>query len=345
MKSDFRIIVIFLFLLLVAACGKKPTPLIGKYYTGALFGKPISIDAVGDSTDHWHGIDSIIQAFEQAFDVNRPQSVISRINAYTRRDSVFCFNDSTKVFGMVYDLTRDLNAATQQYYDPTMGPLRRAWIVAKSGGLPEPDLDSIYNFVGFDGAKLDLNEMFDDSLHYKESQVRKADPRIEADFTLIAAALAIDHIGEYLKGHGVKQYRIRYGRDILTHGADVDSLNIVTLGVAQDSTDQAIRLQNMAFSSRNNNDKPGMIDPTYGYPVENEMVYVAVAAPSMVEAAVYSETFMMMGLEKAGEYYTENPETRVQSFMFYMSDSILHSASTIGFDSMLIAPDSTMVEE
>lgn len=327
------------------ACGEKSTPLAGRYYTGTLFGKPYFIDAVGDSADYTSGIDSIVRAFEEAFDVNNSASIISQINAYTRRDSVFRFNDSSKVFGMVFDLTRDMNLASQQYYDPTMGPLRRAWIVANSGGLPEPNLDSIYNFVGFDGAKLDLNEMYDSSNRYFESQVRKSDPRIEADFVLIAAALAMDHMGEYLKNAGVKQYRIRYGKQILTYGSAVDSLNIISLGVAQDSTDQKLRLQNLAFSSRNNLDKPGMIDPTYGYPVENEMVYVAVAAPTMVEASVFSETFMMMGLEKAGEYYNENPETRVQSFMFYMSDSTLHSASTVSFDSMLIAPDSAEVSE
>lgn len=326
----------------MVACGEKPVPLVGRYYTGTLFGQPYFIDAVGDSTDFTSGIDSIIHGFEITYNVNNPNSVISLVNAYSRRDSVFRFNDSTRVFGMVFDLTSDMNAASLQYFDPTMGPLRRAWIVANSGGLPEPNLDSIYNFVGFDGAKLDLNEMFDENNQYIESQVRKSDPRIEADFTTIASALAMDHIGEYLRNHSVTQYRIKYGKYILTHGAAVDSLNIVSLGVSQDSTDQQIRLQNLAFSFTNNLDKPAMIDPTYGYPVENEMVYVAVAAPSMVEAAVFAETFMMMGLEKAAEYYTNNAETNVQSFMFYLSDSTMHSASTVGFDNMIIAPDSVV---
>ncbi len=338
------IAILAILLLFIASCKPKAKPLAGRFYSGILFGKPYSIDAVGDSTDFSSQIDSIIRAFEMNFNVQNPNSTISRFNAYTRRDSVFVFYDSTKAFGMVYDLTNDLNAATFQYFDPTLNPLKRAWIVANSKGSVEPNLDSLYAFVGFDGAKMDLNELMDSSHRYIESQIRKSDPRVEADFTTVAAAMALDHIGDLLEESGLAQYRIRYGNDVITYGQAVDSLNIFPIGVSDDSSDQYIRMINMAFSYRNTKDKVLMIDPTYGYPVDNEMAYVAVSAPTLAEAAVFSQAFMSMGIEKASEYYDMNKSTRVQSFMFYSQDSVLHSASTVGFDLMLLNPDSVQVQ-
>lgn len=355
MKSGYLFLFCFtMSLLAMPSCKPKQKPLAGRYYTGVLFGKPYFIDAVGDSTDFTLQMDSIIAAFEQNFDGNNPGSVIARYNAYTRRDSVFVFNDSTRAFGMVYDLTKDLNYATMQYFDPTINPLKRAWMIARASGEPEPNLDSIYDFVGFDGAKMDLNEITDDSYNYVESQLRKTDPRIEADFTNVAAAMALDHIGDLLESRGIIQYRIKYGSDVLTYGAAIDSLNFVPIGVSDDSTDQYIRLVNMAFSTKRAQDKTLMIDPTYGYPVENEMAFVAVAAPTLAEACVFSEAFMSMGLEKASEYYTKNIESKIQSFMFYSDEKInnanpeeksLHSASTEGFDRLMVHSDSPAVSE
>ena len=84
----------------------------------------------------------------------------------------------------------------------------------------------------------------------------------------------------------------------------------------------------------------GMIDPTYGYPVSNEMVFVSVAAPSLVEAEIFSEAFMIMGLEKASDYYMKNEQSRIESFMLYEIDEQLQSASTEGFDRIMLHADS-----
>jgi thiamine biosynthesis lipoprotein ApbE len=83
-----------------------------------------------------------------------------------------------------------------------------------------------------------------------------------------------------------------------------------------------------------------MIDPTYGYPVSNEMVLVAIAASSLLEAEVFSEAFMIMGLDRASDYYTKNEDSKIQSFMLYEKDEQLQSASTEGFDRIMLQNDS-----
>jgi thiamine biosynthesis lipoprotein ApbE len=299
MKNGWSLFSICLIIALAVACSKHSNPIPGRFYTGMLFGKAYTIDAVGDSTDYQFQIDSIIRAFESNFNVFDPNSTISRYNSFSRRDTVFAFYDSTRAFGLVYDLAKDLNFHTMQYYDPTMNPVKRAWMVARSSGAPEPNLDSLYDFVGFDGSKMDLNEITTNGYEYKESQMRKSDPRLESDFTSLAAAMALDHIGDFFKSVGLKQFRIKYGNQTIAYGNVVDSLNIIPLGVSSDSSDQYIRLRNRAFSSKNTSDKSLMIDPTYGYPADNELVYVAVGAPTLAEAEVFSEAFLIRKTRKA----------------------------------------------
>lgn len=342
------LLILLLFLIAAVACRKKTVPIPGRLYSGVLFGEQYTIDVAGDSTDFQQGIDSILHVFTRAFDLNDSTSVLARYNRFSRRDSAFVFVDSSGAFGIVYALAQDLNRRTNQFYDPTSNPLKREWMkVNFMKNRTEPNLDSLYDFVGFDGAKMDLNEVEGEGHVYLRSQLRKADPRIEADFTTLAAAYALDQVAEYLKSKGVSQFRISRGHQVITHGLIVDSLRIVPLGLNQGPEDLRIRMINRAFCYKTSKDKLMMVDVTYGYPVENELVYVGVSAKTLAESEIFSEAFMIMGYEAAGKWYEDenNEQSDVQSFMMFSQGKELKSASTEGFDVMLIPPDSTAVQE
>jgi len=51
---------------------------------------------------------------------------------------------------------------------------------------------------------------------------------------------------------------------------------------------------------------------------------------------------MIMGLDKASEYYTRNETSKIESFMLYNVDKNLQSASTEGFDRLMVYRDSTL---
>jgi thiamine biosynthesis lipoprotein ApbE len=334
-----------LMIVLFAACGEKKTYLVGKFYDGLLFGKPYEIDVVGDSTNYRIEIDSIISVFEGAFDLADPNSILSRYNAFQRTDTVFAFYDSTHIFGVAYGLLSDYHRHTFKYYDPTTNPLKRAWVACKLSQIVEPNLDSLFNFIGFDGAKVDLNEISSNGYDYLETHLRKADPRIELDMTNFAAALAIDHLTNFLKDRGAVQVRIKYGKSTVCFGQHDPSLNLVSTGLTTDSSDQKIQLFNQAFTFKVIEDKAFMVDPTYGYPVENEMMYVATACPTLAQAEVFAEAFCIMGIDQASSYYQADSNSTVQSYIFFMGDDqMLHNASTKAFDAMLVLPKSTQPE-
>lgn len=330
-----RILVVLLFvsLLFSSGCAEKTKPITGRTYSALLFGKPYTVDVVGDSTDYQSQFDSIIDNFQRLFDANKPESIIAQYNQLAANQNALEFKDSSLVFPIVFDLAKDLNRHTLLYYDPTVMPLKREWMVAKMSGTT-PNLDSLFEFVGFDGVKVDLLEMDG------KNNLRKSDKRIELDFSDIAKAVALDHISDFLKSKSVLQFKITYERDVITHGLEVDDLNIIPMGVTSDTSDIKIRLLDAAFSYTNTQDKMSLVDPTYGYPVENEMAYVGVIAPTLAEARIFAQAFLIMGIEKATEYYNAHEDGKIHSYMFYKDGEMLRNASTNGFDNTIIGTGS-----
>lgn len=347
MKSfNHGLLLIFFLSGILIACKDEKKTISGREYKGLLFGMEYTIDVVNDSTDYTQSIDSIIHLFEYNFNLLDSSSVISKINTFKKTDQAFKFKDSTMLFGIVYDIVRDYNRGSQQFFDPTMNPLKREWYRFRFAGLEgEPNLDSLYEFVAFDGAKVDLIEINNANNQYSHSLVRKKDPRVELDFTSLASAYACDMISDFFTSKGVSQFRLKYGKSVICRGLGVDELNIVPLGITGDSLDNRIRLINGAFSLMRVEDKASLVDPTYGYPVDNEVVYVAVAAKTLSTALVYSEVFMIMGFDQSSKWYEQNEDSGVHSFMLIQRGKELSSASTVGFDEMLIAPDNTVTSQ
>jgi len=87
------------------------------------------------------------------------------------------------------------------------------------------------------------------------------------------------------------------------------------------------------------------VDPTHGYPVENEMAYVGVIAPTLAEARIFAQAFLIMGVEKATEFYNANDESKIHSYMFYKDGEILRNASTNGFDNTIVGTSSEQIAE
>lgn len=321
---------------LLVACGKKNTPFPGRQYTGTILGKSYSIDVVGDSTDLSKDIDSVNKLFASQFNLFSNESVIGKLNSFKNSDRAFVFKDSSLLFGIVFDLAKEANQKSKLSFDPTLNPIRREWYSRVFSGVGgEPNLDSLFQFVGFK-ENFDLNEISDDSGKYIQSNIRKKDPRSELDLTSIAVAYWADVISDLLSIKGASQYRINVEYITVCHGAIIDSLNIVPMNITGDTSDKSIRLINGAFSLKTAKEKRSMIDPSYGYPVDNEMIYVAVSSNRAVDAEVFSEAFMIMGIDQAFKWYEENEDSNIQSWVFYKRENEITSASTEGFDRMII---------
>ena len=325
---------------IVFACKEKRQPLIGKEYTGVFLGKPYVISVVGDTTNYRFQIDSIIGIAEYAFNVADSNSVLARFNRFKETNQAFVFRDSAMFFGLVFDLAKDLSNKAGQFYDPTTNPIKKEWMVIQfNRSALEPNLDSLFKFVGFHNSVVDLNEVYDENQIYTQSILRKSDPRVELDLNNFALAYGLQCIADFFRSKGLAHYHIHCENYTFNHGALLDSLTQVPFGLTNDVNDQKIRLLDGAFVYKTPLQKQSMLDPTYGYPVDNEVVYVGVVSKSLAESEVYSESFMIMGYEQCGSWYEQNPDANVQSFVWFKNGDTLRSASTEGFDQMIIVPE------
>ncbi|MEZ4798386.1 MAG: FAD:protein FMN transferase [Flavobacteriales bacterium] len=346
-ETKLVFLTIFALFFLFSACKFQKEPEVGgRNYQGIFLSMPYEIDVVGDTSNLQSQIDSVLEPFELIFNLNNPKSVCSRLNNFDRTDSAFVFKDSTLIFGIVFDLMKDMHTRSNNLYDPTLTPLKLEWMKAMMTGIQgvEPNLDSLYEFVGYDGAKIDLLEVYDETGKYSHSVIRKKTGSVNLDLTNLARAYALDALSDYLNDLEVEQFKIHSGNNTICYGTLVPELNLVNLGIGEEGDQQQIKLVNRAFSFKDSKDKQGMLDVSYGYPVSNEMVYVGVSARKLFEAEVFSETFMIMGIEPSYQWYEYNSESDVQSFMLFMKDSDISYASTEGFVQFMVQQDSLTVK-
>ncbi|MBL7942306.1 MAG: FAD:protein FMN transferase, partial [Flavobacteriales bacterium] len=247
--------------LAVVSCGesKKDLPLMRKI-TGQCGPYAFEVVYGGDTTDFQHQIDSIFALVDITFNPNKAESVVARYNAFSRTDTMFCFDDHAYLFGSVYDIYKDVYRKTRGYLDPTVGPLESAW--ATSGSVA-PDLDSLYAFIGFDEGLIDMIEKTDTAGQYVETQLRKADPRIRLNFGKFPYAYALDMVGGFLLEQDITDFRLILDDVVLCHGFSADAITAFPITLENDS----VRVINSGAAFRDLDDKMKMMDPAYGYPV------------------------------------------------------------------------------
>jgi hypothetical protein len=189
-------------------------------------------------------------------------------------------------------------------------------------------------------AIVDFEEVEENGV-YKSSRIGKINPKIEMDLQKIGTALVFDKIVEFLKSKSksISQGTIRSDAWHVGFGTTIDSLNIVDMTMSGQKTGNRLRVVNRAYATYDSRNKVTMLDPNTLLPVFNEMFQSYISAKTVVESYVFSEAFMIMGVEGMGKFYESNSESDIQSLVYFMkSDSERSFASTENFDKMMVAP-------
>lgn len=327
---------VWILILLVSGCDDQQKLRPGRNYTGELLGKIYEIDIPGDTLNREALIDSVFTAFEQIFNAADSQSLLYKVNAFHRLDTVLVFNDTTRLFGIVYELAMDLWRITEHGWDPAIAPLKRNLI---RSGNDAPISDSLLEACSFNESNIRMQEHFDENGVYKNTSVLKRNLLTELDFADIASALAVDYLAEAFVMHGIKAFRIKHDGDVKCCGLNGDDLAIIELGMGSAQNNPQVDIGNTAYSVCDATEKLSMVDPATGSSASGPIVYAAVAAQLMTEARIFSHAFMVKDLNSIAQYYVLNPESRVQSFLFFQRGDTLQNASTNGFDRLIISPE------
>ena len=272
-----------------------------------VFGTTFNVTYQSDS-DMTYSIKDALRKVDYSLSPFNKESVITAINDNkdVRPDKMFM-----DVFQMAMDVSRETEGA----FDITVAPLVNAWGFGfKSGQKPTPrQVDSLKQIIGYQKILVD------------DGMVRKQDPRMMLDCSAIAKGYGADVVADVLRRHGVKNFMVEIGGEIVTSGVNPDRLpwKVGVIKPTDDSLSVSHELQTilnvtdvaMATSGnyRNFYYEGGKkfahtIDPQTGYPVQHSLLSATVLAKTCAVADAYATSFMVMGVERAQQVLERHPE-------------------------------------
>lgn len=244
-------------------------------------------------------IEAELQKVDSEFSMFNEQSTVRRINRGENPQRSAMFNE-------VYELAQVVHRESGGAFDITVAPLVNAWGFGfKHEQLPTPaQVDSLLKI------------------------------RNQYDFAAIAKGYGSDVVAQMLRDHGVQNFMVEIGGEIVTQGVSPKRLpwRIGVTKPTEDSLATGGELQTtlnvtdiaMATSGnyRNFYYKGGRkfahtINPKTGYPVQHSLLSATVLARNCATADAYATAFMVMGMEHAQKVLERHPE--LMAYFIYAS--------------------------
>ena len=245
---------------------------------------------------------------DSALSMFNDKSIISRIN---RGEDV----KTNEMFDTVFNLAENIANNTNGAFDITVAPLVNAWGFGfKTGNPPtKAAIDSLRSIVGYKKVAL------------RNNRITKTDPRVMLDCSAIAKGYGCDVVAHLLQRHGIENYMVEIGGEVVTHGISEKRLPW-KIGVTKPTDDSlavdkelqtVLNVKNMAMATsgnyrnfyyKNGKKYAHTIDPKTGYPVQHNILSATVLAKHCAEADAYATSFMVMGLDGAKKTLEDHPE-------------------------------------
>lgn len=300
---------------------------------GEAQGTTWTVRYLNDTSDYTAQIDSVLKRIDDALSTWQDGSLINRINAFDRSDTVFAFYDSTQYYSVVFERSAEIHRITSGCFDPSVYPLVELWGFGFSNrhSVTPEQVDSVMELVGFGPSLIDLIEVNRDTYIYKETQIRKGEPRARLDFNAIAQGFSVDVMGDVLNDAGLSNYMIELGGEVYCKGVNADGKpwriaidKPVSEGERQ--LQAVVNLSNKALvtsgSYRKYYEADGrryshIIDPRTGYPIEHTLLSATVMASDAAAADAYATAFMVMGVEETQTFLASHPELGLEVYLIW----------------------------
>jgi FAD:protein FMN transferase len=188
-------------------------------------------------------------------------------------------------------------------FDPTIGPLVRAWDIGGDDPRkpPQEELDALIPLIGYDRVVLSP----------KDQSVFLTDPGMVLDLGGIAKGYAADEVVKILATQGVQSAIINLGGNVLTMGRKVDG-SAWRIGIQNPLVERGghlmiLQLTDLALVTSGPYERflelDGVIyhhilDTESGYPIDSEFTSVSIITPNSTIADALSTAVYSLGFEK-----------------------------------------------
>ena len=304
MKKKNILKLLFLAFLIIASAiiirRQRSTPY--QHNEGFIFGTTYSITYQYDK-DLQKEIEAELNEVDASLSPFNKHSIITAVN---NNKPVKLNAKFTEVFSLAEKISKETDGA----FDITVAPLVNEWGFGFKKGV-EP-----------------TKHVIDSLRHLVDGRIVKKDPRVNLDCSGIAKGYGSDCVANLLRKHGIDNFMVEIGGEIVTSGINHDRVpwKIGVTKPIDDPTQQNGELQTvlnvtdkaMATSGnyRNFYYKGGRkyahtIDPNTGYPVQHNILSSTVLADNCATADAYATAFMVLGLDKAKAVLERHPELMV----------------------------------
>ena len=242
-------------------------------------------------------LEKALMQVDQEFSMFNEQSTVAAINRGEDPERSPMFNE-------VYQLAQQVNADTDGAFDITVAPLVNAW------------------GFGFKHEQMPTPEQVDSLLKI----------RSQLDFSAIAKGYGSDVAARTLEAHGIKDYMVEIGGEVVTKGHNPKDA-LWRIGLTKPTDDSlavegelqtVLTVGDMAMATSGNYRRfyykggrkyAHTIDPRTGYPVQHELLSATVIADRCAVADAYATSFMVLGLEKSKALLSRHPE--MMAYLIY----------------------------
>lgn len=230
----------------------------------------------------------------------RDDSELSRFNRHTE-DTPFAVSPETR---SVVESAAQVWRATDGAFDPTVGPLVRAWGfgggAAPDAGLDDGTVQGLLDHTGMDRVTVGPGDV-----------LGKSDPVTELDLSAIAKGWGVDEVHRAVTGLGHEDVMVEIGGEVRVSGRNARGERW-RVGVERPDADrgavqQVVVLDGDAMATsgdyRNYVERDGerwshTIDPRTGRPITHGLASVTVLASTCTEADAWATALNVLGPEQ-----------------------------------------------
>ena len=343
--------IVAIVLLALAACTNRKEP---QYITltGPTMGTTFTVTYL-DSLERVfdHEVDSILTRVNNSLSTYIPNSTISLYNSYYSTE----FFRIDQHFYYVFLNGKVIWRQSEGAFNPAVMPLVRYYGFGPESKPTHVDstvVDSLLQFTDFDKVQGSVVVVPNPTTGGLDTTwyLRKADPRIQLDFSASAKGYGVDVIAEFLLRRGIDRFYVEIGGELRTHGEYKEG-NAWVIGIEDPATTTVqertliakIGMHNQALATsgnyRNMREIDGKqyvhtIDPATGYPAWGNILSASIIAPDCMTADAWATACMVLGHKKALELVTSAGLEAL--FILTRPDGGMDTVMTDGMRGMMI---------
>ncbi|MAY84035.1 MAG: thiamine biosynthesis protein ApbE [Flavobacteriales bacterium] len=285
-------------------------------------------------------LDSLLKSIDHSLSTYDTSSIITALNA---GDTV-AYDDK---LWMMTAYSKWLTKETSGAFDPTIGPLIRAWgwDLSEAESMDSSKVDSLLALKGYD--KLELG----DSIGYWKQKASVL------NFNAIAQGYSIDLMCMLLEEYyGIQNYYVELGGELKVKGRNAKG-EFWRIGIDRPIDENQgreliaiIDLEDAAMATSGNYRKfyeidgkkySHTIDPESGYPVQHSLLSATVISKDCYRADALATAFMVMGVDKAKEFLKKSDDLAYLiyaeedgSYGFFVSQALQAKVEEIPLDTL-----------